>query len=95
MRRTEYCLRAEKLCLSLTLSLTEKSVSPLAAYETGPLLLVLPNRGDIADDDDDDDDRWSCDAWFLWRPEAIDSSVFVELKAGGLQIADDCGMSVL
>ena len=86
------------MSLSLTLTHTEKSVSPLAAYEAGPLLLVLPNRegstSDIADGDDDDD-MWSCDARFLWRPEAINSSIFVELKAGGLQIANDCGTSIL
>ena len=64
----------------------------MAAYETGPLLLVLPSR-EGSDITDDDDDKLSCDAWFLWRPEAIDSSVFVELKAGGLQVADNCGMS--
>ena len=71
------------LSLSLSRSPSEKSVSPLAAYETGPLLLVLPNRGIIADD------NLSYDAWFLWRPEAIDCSIFARLKTDGLQVAED------
>ena len=78
--------------ISLSLSLpSERSVSPLASCETGPLLLVLPTREDSDITDDDDNNRWSYDAWFLWKPEAIDSSVFVKLKAEGLQFADDCG----
>ena len=46
------------------------SHSPLAAYETGPLLAVFPSvqsnsRG------------MSCDAQFLWKPEAINSGPFL------------------
>ena len=70
----------------------ERSVSPLAAYETGPLLLVLPSRE--GNDVIENENRLSYDAWFLWRPEVIDSNIFVKLKAEGLQVAEDCGTSV-
>ena len=69
-------------------------MSPLAAYETGPLLLVCPHSDGESEDIDEreiDARSVSCDAWFLWRPEAIDSSVFVRLKGGGLEVADDDG----
>ena len=44
---------------------------PLWSYETGPVLLVLPDTSDQSGSS-----SVSCDAWFLWKPEAINVSAF-------------------
>ena len=74
----------------------ERSVSPLDAYETGPLLLVTPTTDGEAEGGGNggegcDSRELSCDALFLWRPEAINANIFVKLKNDGLRVVDDCG----
>jgi len=59
------------------LSLYAGSPSPLASYEPGPVLLVCPDLNS----NQSCCRTWSCDAWFLWKPEAITSRVFAQSRS--------------
>lgn len=60
-----------------------ESPSLLAACEPGPVLLICPTFD--SGQSHCSTATWSCDAWFLWRPEAISSRVFAHSQS--LQIA--------
>ena len=62
--------------------------SPLAAYETGPLLVVCPS-------DQSDYKEMSCDAWFLWKPEAINPTPFRHLQTKPPEIASEEWLSYM
>ena len=47
------------------------------AYETGPVLAVYKS----------DTREMSCDAWFLWKPEAINNTSFSDLLTTGPEAA--------
>ena len=53
------------------------SPSPLMAYETGPVLAVYQS----------DTREMSCDAWFLWKPEAINNTPFPDLQTTRPRVA--------
>jgi hypothetical protein len=52
---------------------SNSSHSPLAAYEAGPLLVVFSL-------DQSNSEQLSCDTWFLWKPEAINTAPFLCLQ---------------
>ena len=62
-----------------------ESPSLLTACEPGPILLICPNFD--SDQSHCGTATWSCDAWFLWQPEAITSRVFAQSQ--NLQIAHE------
>ena len=43
----------------------------LSSYETGPVLLARPCISDQSDSS-----TVSCDTWFLWKPDAVDASLY-------------------
>ena len=67
------CWATRFLTSSLFFCLLGSSHSPLAAYESGPLLVVFSL-------DQSNTQQLSCDTWFLWKPEAINATPFLRLQ---------------
>jgi len=56
-----------------------ESPLPLLAYCTGPKLLITPSNSG------------SCDAWFLWTPEAINTEMISRELIEPVEISSDEG----
>ena len=64
----------------------EKPPTPLAAYGTGPRLLITPVSSNQSDRRE-----WSCEAWLLWKPEVVNSIVFTKMMSQQMKAANDEG----
>ena len=58
-------------CIVVMVLLYHSPAHPLGSFETGPMLFVQPVHTTSPDKVPE-----SCDAWFLWQPEAIRTSPF-------------------